>query len=185
MVHKLFKNWKQKVEINGKLSYVNNINISIMQGSILGPILFRCFINDLQCCTELLTLLFPDDTACLIAGPDIKEVIRKANTELQKLANWFRANKMAVNVLKTKYIIFKPKGIKLNLSDEDGIYYNDNEICVEQDPSKVTKLIRVSNDNPNPADRTFINFWGCYLTNTYLLTSIAATSTLKLHNQTI
>jgi hypothetical protein len=54
----------------------------------------------------MLSLLFADDTACLTSGPDLKAVIDKANTELQKLSAWFRANKMAVNVNKTKYIIF-------------------------------------------------------------------------------
>jgi sarcosine oxidase/L-pipecolate oxidase len=98
----------QKVEIDGCLSDIEYLTISIMQGSILGPILFLCFINDMPNCTELLSLLFADDTACLTSGPDLKAVISKANTELQKISQWFRANKMAVNVSKTKYIIFKP-----------------------------------------------------------------------------
>jgi Reverse transcriptase (RNA-dependent DNA polymerase) len=113
---------KQRVEINGKLSDLKNIDISIMQGSILGPILFLCFINDLPNCTELLTLLFADDTACLIAGPNLKEILAKANIELQKIANWFRANKMAVNVSKTIYIIFKPRGVKIELCDNEGVF---------------------------------------------------------------
>jgi methylaspartate ammonia-lyase len=55
----------QRVEIDGQLSDVEAITISILQGSILGPILFLCFINDLPNCTDLLTLLFADDTAGL------------------------------------------------------------------------------------------------------------------------
>jgi Reverse transcriptase (RNA-dependent DNA polymerase) len=103
------------VEINGKLSDLEYITISILQGSILGPILFLCFINDLPNCTDLLTLMFADDTAGLTSGPEIKPLIEKANLELQKLSMWFRANKMAVNVSKTKYMIFKPKSKKVTI----------------------------------------------------------------------
>jgi Reverse transcriptase (RNA-dependent DNA polymerase) len=153
MVCQLFK-W-QATKRNGKLSDLKNIDISIMQGSILGPILFLCFINDLPNCTELLTLLFADDTACLIAGSNLKEILAKANIELQKIANWFRANKMAVNVSKMNYIIFKPRGAKIELGDNEGIFYNDNEIGCEQEISKITKLCRVYNENPNAGDRTY------------------------------
>jgi hypothetical protein len=76
---------KQQVEINGTLSDVHNLLISILQGSILGPILFLCFINDLPNCTDLLTLLFADDTAGLVSGPDLHPLLAKANLELQKL----------------------------------------------------------------------------------------------------
>jgi hypothetical protein len=97
----------QIVDIDGQLSDLESLTISILQGSILGPILFLCFINDLPNCTDLLTLLFAD-TAGLVSGPELRPLIQKANLELQKIGTWFRANKMAVNVSKTKYIIFKP-----------------------------------------------------------------------------
>ena len=83
-----------------------------MQGSILGPILFLCFINDLPLATSLLTLLFADDTAVVDSDTDLPALIKGVNKEIQKIANWFRANCMTVNVSKTKYIIFRPKGVK-------------------------------------------------------------------------
>ena len=98
----------------------------MLQESILGPILFLCFINDLPNITTLLTILFADDTAGLKSGHDLKALIRDVNVEIKKMANWFRSNKMAVNVSKTKYIIFKPKGIKIILGDNEGIVYDDN-----------------------------------------------------------
>jgi hypothetical protein len=90
----------QKVEINGQLSDIERITISILQGSKLWPILFLCFINDLPNCIDMLALLFADDTAGLLSGPELQPLIEKANLELQKLSVWFRANKMAVNVKK-------------------------------------------------------------------------------------
>jgi hypothetical protein len=103
------KNRKQTVDLNGCISSELIIDISVIQGSILGPILFLCFINDLYNCTNLFTLLFADDTAGLKSGSDLNELIREVNFEIKKIAKWFRANKMAVNVGKTKYIIFKTK----------------------------------------------------------------------------
>ena len=90
--------------------------------------MFLCFINDLHLVTNLLTLLFANDTAGLKSGHDIYTLISKVNIEVNKLANWFRANKMAVNVSKTKYIIFKPRGVKINLTANRGVVDDENEI---------------------------------------------------------
>jgi hypothetical protein len=145
----------QRVEIDGKLSDIEYLTISILQGSTLGPILFLCFINDLPNCTDMLSLLFADDTACLTTGPDLKAVIDKANAELQKLSMWFRANKMAVNVSKTKYIIFKPKGKKIEIGPGEGIVFNNNDRDVPVDNNKIFELDRVYDNNPNVHDRTY------------------------------
>ncbi len=58
----------QVVDIKGNLSRSRKIKISILQGSILGPILFLCFINDLHHVTTLFTLMFADDTFSLQAA---------------------------------------------------------------------------------------------------------------------
>ena len=152
----------QCVDINGHLSKEKSIDISVLQGSILGPLLFLCFINDLHTVTDLLTLLFADDTAGLKSGLNLNELITKVNTEVNKLANWFRANKMAVNVSKTKYIIFKPKGVKINIGDTTGIVYDENEIGMPKDAKKITPLVRIYNESPDPCNRTY-KLLGLYL----------------------
>ena len=86
----------QYTDIGGNKSKEKLIDISVMQGSILGPILFLCFINDLPLAISLLTLLFADDTAVVDSDTDIPALIKRVNKEIQKLANWFRANKRAV-----------------------------------------------------------------------------------------
>jgi hypothetical protein len=145
----------QCVDIDGNMSDVLSLTISILQGSILGPILFLCFINDLPNCTDLFSLLFADDTAALTSGPELLPVLEKANLELQKIGMWFRANKMAVNVSKTKFVIFKPKGKKVELNDDQGIFFNNNDLNVPQDPHKIYKLDRIYDNNPVPQDRSY------------------------------
>ena len=61
----------QYTEINNSKSRELSIDISVLQGSILGPILFLCFINDLHLATWLLTLLFADDTAVIDSDTDL------------------------------------------------------------------------------------------------------------------
>jgi hypothetical protein len=144
----------QRVDIEGQLSDLESLTISILQGSILGPILFLCFINDLPNCTDLLTLLFADDTAGLVSGPELGPLIQKANAELQKLGTWFRANKMAINVSKTKYIIFKPKCKKITVNRGEGVVFNNNDLD-ENNPDKIFELDRIYDENPNVGDRSF------------------------------
>ena len=84
--------------------------------------------------TEPLLFLFADDTSGLITGDNLPELIVKINQEINKLANWFRANKMALNISKTKYIIFHTKGKKLNTT-ENTIVYDENEIGKPHNPS--------------------------------------------------
>jgi Reverse transcriptase (RNA-dependent DNA polymerase) len=157
------ENRKQIVDISGCLSVELNIDISVIQGSILGPILFLCFINDLYNCTNLLSLLFADDTAGLKSGANLQQLITDTNAEIKKIARWFRANRMAVNVSKTKYIIFKNKGVKINEDDvNDKIVYDDNDDDLPFDQAKLTPLVRVYSNSPDISNRTY-KLLGLYL----------------------
>ena len=142
-----------------------NINISVLQGSILGPILFLCYINDLPNATELLTFLFADDTSGLITGDNLPELITKMNVEINTLANWFRTNKMALNLSKTKYIIFHSRGKKLDF-DENSIVYNENEIGKPQNPDLITPLREFMTCTPKRTVEP-TSFWVCILMRRY------------------
>ena len=87
------------------------------------------------------------------------------NLEIQKIANWFRSNKMSVNVSKTKYILFRPRGKKiLHNLDENGIIYNSNEIGGIDD--------NVSTMNMQTLMKELINFLEFIWMNTCHLTPI-------------
>jgi hypothetical protein len=147
------KNRQQKVDINGDLSTAKSLDISVLQGSILGPILFLVYINDLYSCTSLYTTMFADDTACADSDTNLDTLFTRANTELKKIATWFRANKMAVNISKTKYILFHSKGKKMELNDKS-IVYNDNEPN-NNDPLLITPLERYHNDHERHEARAY------------------------------
>ena len=80
------------------------------QGSILGPILFILYINDLNNVSDkMFYLLFADDTNIFIKGTDLKDLNNIVNEELKKLYIWFCANRLSLNVKKTNYIVFHSK----------------------------------------------------------------------------
>jgi hypothetical protein len=121
-----FKNYlsgcSQQVEINGAFSDPLNLDISVIQGSILGPILFLCYINDFWLATSLFLVLVADDTTGLGKGKNLNELTTYVNQELKKIYNWFRANKMAVNTAKTKFIVFRTRGKVINPLDCQLVY---------------------------------------------------------------
>jgi len=144
----------QCVEINGVKSSLRSINISVMQGSVLGPLLFLCFINDLNNATSLLALLFADDTCLLASGHNRVDLISFCNVELQKVANWFSANCIAINVSKCKYVVFHNKGKKLNFEQSE-IVFNLNEVNCENKATNIFPLERVSNCAAKPENQTY------------------------------
>jgi hypothetical protein len=127
----------------------------------LGPILFLCYINGLHTVTDLLTLMYADDTFTLDAGEDLNTLINTVNMEINKIAVWFRANKLAVNIDKTKYIIFRMKGKKIDKNTPD-IIYNGNEPGQLYDHTLVTSLERYHDEHTSPDCRAY-KYLGIYL----------------------
>ncbi len=99
--------------------------------------------------------MFADDTAGLACNDNLTELVSHVNGELKKVARWFRANKMAVNVSKTKYIIFHTGGNPVGNTIK--ILYDDNEPD-ENVPERTyelectNKLERIHNNHAIPAD---------------------------------
>ena len=82
------------------------IQCGVPQGSILGPLLFILYINDIVNATSLFDVfLFADDTTLLYSHPDIASQNDIINNELQEICNWFQANKLSVNASKTNYMV--------------------------------------------------------------------------------
>jgi len=99
------------------------ITCGVPQGSVLGPLLFLIYINDIQCAvTDAKVRLFADDTNLFIHGKSLGELEITANNTLKQLTQWMAANKLSINIDKTCYSIFSPKNkvekdIKLSINN--------------------------------------------------------------------
>ena len=100
------ENCKQFVSIKEKCSPLLDITLGVPQGSILGPLLFLLYINDLPLASKLLTLLFADDTTLLFSHDDINILMDTVNKEFKKICEFFRTNRLVLHPDKTKFIIF-------------------------------------------------------------------------------
>jgi hypothetical protein len=119
---------------------------------ILGLILFLIYINDLYSYSKLLSIMFADDTACLAKHNNLNELISFVNTELSKVSKC-RANRMAVNVNKTKFIIFHTKGKNID-PNITKLTYNDNEPN-SNNPDLIYNIEHYHNDHAKPECRSY------------------------------
>jgi hypothetical protein len=148
-------NRMQRVEINGHLSEILSISCGVFQGSILGPILFLCYINEIFNAPDLAMFLFADDTTCLAENNNLHDLINYINSELHKLAVWFKANKMAVNVSKTNYMIFHTRGKKVDLNNSPVVFNSNDAENPNADPNLIQNVERIHDNHLDPKFPSF------------------------------
>ena len=113
-------NRKQVVNINGVFSDISTTSCGVPQGSILGPLLFNIYINDI---TDLplkgSIQLYADDTLILYKAGDMSELQAMMQYDIDIIYNWLISNKLSINESKTSYMIFNNKqdlSINVNLN---------------------------------------------------------------------
>ena len=143
-----FKNYlndrKQFTLYNGVESERQDLVCGVPQGSVLGPLLFIIYINDLPNSLKVTSaIMFADDSTIYKSHSNLRELFSVANTDLALLSEWFKSNKLLLNPSKTKYILFhharktpNTEGLELQINNETlqrthtakflGIYIDDN-----------------------------------------------------------
>ena len=135
LIKSYLNNRKQYVNYNNCTSTLKPIQCGVPQGSILGPLLFLLYINDMTyCCKYLHFLLFADDTNIFYSNPDLWQLMHIVNGELDILSDWFKANKLSLNIKKTNYMMFGYKKIM------DSCPINNTEFCIKIDDVNISEV---------------------------------------------
>ena len=107
VIHGVSNDWFNRnlyVSINGYESGLSAINCGVPQGSVLGPLLFFLYINDLNQAIKFCKVHhFADDTNLLCLSNSIKKLNKLVNADLKHLVNWLNANKISLSVKKLKW----------------------------------------------------------------------------------
>ena len=113
-IKRYFQNRKQFVQYNNYVSSsANIITCGVPHGSILGPLFFIFYVNDLPNALRFAeSLLFADDTSIYYCHTDPIPLISVLNNELSNVYRWMKADKLSVNITKTNYVIFKSRNKK-------------------------------------------------------------------------
>ena len=102
---------KQYTTVGNANSTLKNIMYDVPQCSVLGPLLFILYINDLHKVTQHCSVFhYADDTnLLLINSSSKKKIIRRVNHDLSLITDWLKVSKISLNTNKTKVLIYKPK----------------------------------------------------------------------------
>ena len=125
-------NRKQYIQIsNIKNTDLKDVACRALQGSILGPLLFLIYVNDLQNVSNLLdSIMFADVTNLFYTEENIKTLFDTVKIKLQKISQWFISNKLSLNATKTKakYSLFQ----KPNKNDNIPLVLPKMNICTNE-----------------------------------------------------
>ena len=153
------QNRVQYVSIDNMHSSNSCISLGVPQGSILGPILFLLYINDMSKSSSHLKFVhFADDTTVFASKNNINDLFNTINDELKNIDNWLLANRLSLNILKTSYMVFTkniiPNDKKIQIRGVDltkvsdikflGIYIDDKlnfNAHVKQLLSKLSRAV--------------------------------------------
>ena len=131
-------NHTQYVKINGLKSVKLSNNIGVPQGSVLGPLLFLIFINDIfNCLKSSKMILYADDASFNNSHESLNELYETVNCELDLLYNWTLVNKLVINVKKTNYMLFSLK----NISEYSNTILLNNKAIIKVSTFKLLGIV--------------------------------------------
>lgn len=120
--------------IDNVASSMRPVPVGVPQGSILGPLLFLIYVNDIHnACPDISFKLFADDSNAFIKGSNLKELFSSANSTGIKICKWFQSNRLTINYTKSAYILFFP-------SKEDDAYIHTNNLTVYLENNPIARV---------------------------------------------
>ena len=147
-------NHKQFVTINNFNSLLTEVLLGVPQGSILGPLLFLIYINDLPLASKLFALLFADDMTLLASASSVESLCTFVNSEFKKNCDFFVSNKLMLHPDKTKMLFFsttsKGEGVEIFCN-------NNNDFSL--DPSLIKQIALVTSNDEIPV----VKFLGIFI----------------------
>ena len=105
----------QFIVYNENKSTTLHIKSGVPQGSILGPLLFLLYVNDIaNISPTVMPILFVDDTNLFVRGSNLADLFQSINSEMKILVKWIHANKLSLNISKTHYVVFRARDKKIS-----------------------------------------------------------------------
>ena len=105
LIRSYLTNRMQYVNLSGYNSDSFVVKCGVPQGSVLGPLLFLVYVNDLPNASSLNIRMFADDTVLFCSHKNFQNVEAMVNNELHKVSKWFCSNKLSLSLNKTRYMI--------------------------------------------------------------------------------
>ena len=132
----------KQVQVGPHISKRSLTTCGVPQGSVLGPLLFLLYINDINTCSkELNFYLFADDTNILYADKNLKSLENIMNAELHKLDIWLTSNKLTLNI--KNQILFRPYQKRLSFQPKISIFDNEKNMSVPLDCKDYVKYLGI------------------------------------------
>ena len=124
-------NRKQVVDINGFQSSPESVTCGVPQGSILGPLLFLLYVNDMPTSVSCELFLYADDSALVVSGKCVQDIESTLCQELSNVSEWLESNKLSLHLGKTESILFGSKK-RLSNVNKMNIVCKGNEIVAKE-----------------------------------------------------
>ena len=142
------KNRRQTTQVGPYISKTEINSCGVPQGSVLGPLLFLLYINDISYSSNQLNFfLFADDTNLLYADKNLRSVEAMVNKELANVSNWLMANKLSLNTKKSNFVIFRPYQKRLDFDVTIKLFDHANNSLIPLERKDYVKYLGILIDS--------------------------------------